>query len=156
MGRHRIGLDRTEGFLFRGQHACGVLAAADEQRGGEAQVDQQFQLRGGAPVILSHGACRALLNHPRAATDRMIKLMKRRALDWYNDESRWEELFEKYPGKRPAEARERFAVLPEAELIAVPGGKHLWVGEAQTRQVLTEIVRAANPAALPLPTEWPA
>lgn len=57
---------------------------------------------------------------------------------------------------RPAEARERFAVLPEAELIAVPGGKHLWVGEAQTRQVLTEIVRAANPAALPLPTEWPA
>ena len=25
------------------------------------------------PVILSHGACRALLNHPRAATDRMIK-----------------------------------------------------------------------------------
>ncbi|MCG2840261.1 dipeptidase [Sandaracinobacter sp. RS1-74] len=26
-----------------------------------------------APVILSHGACRALLNHPRGATDRMIK-----------------------------------------------------------------------------------
>jgi microsomal dipeptidase-like Zn-dependent dipeptidase len=26
-----------------------------------------------APVILSHGACRALLNHPRAATDRMIR-----------------------------------------------------------------------------------
>lgn len=25
------------------------------------------------PVILSHGACRALLNHPRAATDRMIR-----------------------------------------------------------------------------------
>ncbi|MBX3079415.1 MAG: alpha/beta fold hydrolase [Cryobacterium sp.] len=56
---------------------------------------------------------------------------------------------------RPAEARERFAVLPETELIAVPGGKHLWVGEAQTRQVLTEVVRAINPSALPLPTEWP-
>lgn len=26
-----------------------------------------------APVLLSHGACRALLAHPRAATDRMIK-----------------------------------------------------------------------------------
>ncbi len=26
-----------------------------------------------APTILSHGACRALLNHPRAATDRMIR-----------------------------------------------------------------------------------
>lgn len=25
------------------------------------------------PTILSHGACRALLNHPRAATDRMIR-----------------------------------------------------------------------------------
>ncbi|MBN9151325.1 MAG: alpha/beta fold hydrolase [Micrococcales bacterium] len=56
---------------------------------------------------------------------------------------------------RPTEARERFAVLPETELIAVPGGKHLWVGEAQTRQVLTEVVRAVNPSALPLPTEWP-
>lgn len=56
---------------------------------------------------------------------------------------------------RPTEARERFAVLPETELIAVPGGKHLWVGEAQTRQVLTEVVRAINPSALPLPTEWP-
>ena len=56
---------------------------------------------------------------------------------------------------RPAEAAERFAVVPEAELIAVEGGKHLWVGEAQTYRVLTEIVRAVNPAKLPLPTEWP-
>lgn len=46
------------------------------------------------------------VNPGPVATDRMIKLMKRRAIDWYNDESRWEELFEKYPGKRPAEARE--------------------------------------------------
>ena len=55
---------------------------------------------------------------------------------------------------RPAEAAERFAVVPEAELIAVEGGKHLWVGEAQTYRVLTEIVKATNPAKLPLPTEW--
>lgn len=55
---------------------------------------------------------------------------------------------------RPAEARERFAAIPHAHLIAVEGGKHLWVGEAQTRRVLTEIVAAVNPAALPLPTEW--
>jgi NAD(P)-dependent dehydrogenase (short-subunit alcohol dehydrogenase family) len=46
------------------------------------------------------------VNPGPVATDRMIKMMKRRALDWYNDESRWEELFDKYPGKRPAEARE--------------------------------------------------
>ncbi len=55
---------------------------------------------------------------------------------------------------RPAEAAERFAVVPEAELIAVEGGKHLWVGEAQTYRVLTEIVKAVNPTALPLPTTW--
>ncbi|MFZ8756544.1 alpha/beta hydrolase [Microbacterium sp. HMH0099] len=55
---------------------------------------------------------------------------------------------------RPAEARERFASVPDATLIAVDGGKHLWVGETQTRRVLTEIVAAVAPEALPLPTEW--
>ena len=56
---------------------------------------------------------------------------------------------------RPDEARERFATVPDAQLIAVDGGKHLWVGEKQTTRVLDEIVGAVNPAALPLPTEWP-
>ena len=55
---------------------------------------------------------------------------------------------------RPEEARERFASVPHAQLIAVDGGKHLWVGENQTRRVLTEIVAAVNPDALPLPVEW--
>ncbi|WP_431221017.1 alpha/beta hydrolase [Leifsonia xyli] len=55
---------------------------------------------------------------------------------------------------RPAEARERFAPLPQIELVEVEGGKHLWVGENQTRRVLDEIVRRVNPSALPLPTEW--
>lgn len=56
---------------------------------------------------------------------------------------------------RPAEAAERFAVVPEAELIAVEGGKHLWVGEEQTYRVLTEIVGVMNPGVLPLPRTWP-
>ena len=55
---------------------------------------------------------------------------------------------------RPAEAREKFAVVPDVDLVAVEGGKHLWVGEKQTRRVLSEIVERVNPAALPLPTEW--
>src|SRR6478752_326897 len=55
---------------------------------------------------------------------------------------------------RPDAAAERFASVPEAVLIPVEGGKHLWVGENQTRRVLTEIVAAVNPDALPLPTEW--
>ena len=56
---------------------------------------------------------------------------------------------------RPDEARQRFASIPQAQLIAVDGGKHLWVGETQTRRVLTEIVAAVNASALPLATHWP-
>ncbi|HUZ37853.1 MAG TPA: alpha/beta fold hydrolase [Streptosporangiaceae bacterium] len=55
---------------------------------------------------------------------------------------------------RPPEARERFARVPQAELVAVDRAKHLWVGEPAVRIVLGEIVRRVNPAALPLPTEW--
>ncbi len=55
---------------------------------------------------------------------------------------------------RPDAAAERFASIPHAVLIPVEGGKHLWVGESQTRRVLTEIVAAVNPDALPLPVEW--
>ncbi len=56
---------------------------------------------------------------------------------------------------RPAEARQRFAVVPEAEVIAVDGAKHLWVGEPQVRRVLDEIVRVVNPSRSPLPTRVP-
>ncbi|MBD8140339.1 alpha/beta hydrolase [Frigoribacterium sp. CFBP 13605] len=56
---------------------------------------------------------------------------------------------------RPDEARRRFALVPEAEVVAVEGGKHLWVGEKQTSRVLTEIVRRVAPGALPLPSTWP-
>ncbi len=55
---------------------------------------------------------------------------------------------------RPAEAKERFSLIPQAVVVPVEGGRHLWVGETQTRRVLTEIVAAVNPDALPLPTEW--
>lgn len=54
---------------------------------------------------------------------------------------------------RPDEARKRFAAVPQAEVVAVPGAKHLWVGDAET--VLDEVVRRVNPAArLPLPATW--
>lgn len=53
---------------------------------------------------------------------------------------------------QPAEARERFAIVPRVEIVAVEEGKHLWVGEKQTYRVLSEIVERLNPAALPLPT----
>jgi uncharacterized protein len=58
---------------------------------------------------------------------------------------------------RPDEARRRFA--RAAEVIAVDGAKHLWVGEPYVRIVMNEIVRQVNPAALEpptmtLPTQW--
>jgi alpha/beta superfamily hydrolase len=57
---------------------------------------------------------------------------------------------------RPAEAAERFAVVPEARLIPVAGAKHLWVGENQVRRVLDEVVGMVAPDRAPLPTEVPA
>ena len=55
---------------------------------------------------------------------------------------------------RPPEARERFAAVPETELVEVEGGRHLWVGEHQVTRVLNEIVGRVNPAASPLPTTF--
>lgn len=56
---------------------------------------------------------------------------------------------------RPDEAAKRFASVPELEFVVVEGGKHLWVGEAQTYRVLSEIVARLNPVVLPLPQTWP-
>jgi alpha/beta superfamily hydrolase len=54
---------------------------------------------------------------------------------------------------RPAEAAERFAAVPHAEVVGVPGAKHLWVGDADT--VLDEIVRRVAPhVPVPLPRTW--
>jgi hypothetical protein len=54
---------------------------------------------------------------------------------------------------RPAEAAERFAVIPQAEVVGVPGAKHLWVGDAET--VLDEVVRRVAPdVPVPLPRTW--
>ena len=54
---------------------------------------------------------------------------------------------------RPDEARERFAVVPQAKVVDVPGAKHLFVGYTET--VLDAVVGAITPAATPLPREWP-
>lgn len=57
-------------------------------------------------VSLDHGVRVVGVNPGPVATDRMVKIMKRRAIDNFGDESRWQELFDAYPGGRPAEARE--------------------------------------------------
>ena len=54
---------------------------------------------------------------------------------------------------RPDEARQRFAAIPQADVVGVPGAKHLWVGDAET--VLDEIVRRVAPdVPTPLPSTW--
>jgi alpha/beta superfamily hydrolase len=54
---------------------------------------------------------------------------------------------------KPDQARERFAVIPQINLIAVDGAKHLWVGEPSVNRVLTEITKIVAPHRLPLPIE---
>ena len=54
---------------------------------------------------------------------------------------------------KPDQARERFAVIPQVNLIAVDGAKHLWVGEPYVHRVLSEITQIVAPERLPLPTE---
>jgi NAD(P)-dependent dehydrogenase (short-subunit alcohol dehydrogenase family) len=39
-------------------------------------------------------------------TDRIYKLLKRRAVDWFGDESKWRELMARYPLGRPAKVQE--------------------------------------------------
>jgi alpha/beta superfamily hydrolase len=46
---------------------------------------------------------------------------------------------------RPDEARERFARIPQAEVIGVEGAKHLWVGEKYVRIVHDAIVERLVP-----------
>lgn len=53
---------------------------------------------------------------------------------------------------RPEAAKQRFARIPQAEVIGAERVKHLWVGEPAVRVALGEIVRKVNPAAWPLPT----
>ncbi|MBX9243962.1 alpha/beta hydrolase [Actinotalea ferrariae] len=55
---------------------------------------------------------------------------------------------------RPDEARERFSVVRQAEVIGVDGARHLWVGESSVRRVLDEIVGHVLPGHGPLPTTW--
>ena len=49
---------------------------------------------------------------------------------------------------QPAAAAERFAVVPQAQVIGVDGAKHLWVGEKYAGRVLNEIVDEVIPGGL--------
>src|SRR3954447_4085088 len=54
---------------------------------------------------------------------------------------------------QPPEATRRFAAVPQADVVGVPGAKHLWVGGAE--KVLDLVVERVAPSVpVPLPREW--
>lgn len=54
---------------------------------------------------------------------------------------------------RPAAARQAFAPVPQAQVIGVPGAKHLFVG--YTEPVLDLVVKTVAPQRFPLLRQWP-
>ena len=52
------------------------------------------------------------------------------------------------------EAKERFARIPQANVVSVEGAKHLWVGEKNVVSALNLIVGAIDPTLVPLPSVW--
>ena len=55
---------------------------------------------------------------------------------------------------RPDEARERFARIPQAEVIGIEGAKHLWVGEKYVRIVHDTLVERLVPVGPPIDYDW--
>jgi len=53
---------------------------------------------------------------------------------------------------RPAQARERFAVVTQARVLDFPGAKHLFVGH--TEALLDAVVAQVVPGSPPLPRTW--
>jgi hypothetical protein len=55
---------------------------------------------------------------------------------------------------KPEPAREQFALVPQAQVVAGIDQKHLWVGEWATRMALDLIAEQLVPGSSPLPTEY--
>ncbi len=78
------------------------------------------------------------------------------------DLARWNEfdrpLIALVPGDddylQPAEAANRFAIVPKAQVLGFDGEKHLWVGENATRRALDAISEIVVPGSAPLPTQY--
>jgi uncharacterized protein len=55
---------------------------------------------------------------------------------------------------QPAQARERFAIVPKIKIIAVDEAKHLWLGEPAVHRVLSEITSIVTGVPTTLPLEF--
>ena len=54
---------------------------------------------------------------------------------------------------KPQAAREKFAVIPQIDIVEGKGMKHLWLGEPSVQFVHNEIVKHVAPEKYPLPAE---
>lgn len=74
---------------------------------------------------------------------------------WAADQARLVCIIPEFDDYLPAEpARQRFAHVPQAEIIVIPEGRHLWVGERFVRIVLDAITAVVVPEKAPLPDTW--
>jgi alpha/beta superfamily hydrolase len=55
---------------------------------------------------------------------------------------------------QPKVARERFAIVPKLQIIAVDEAKHLWLGEPSVHRVLSEITSIVTGVSTSLPLEF--
>jgi alpha/beta superfamily hydrolase len=55
---------------------------------------------------------------------------------------------------KPDEAKLRFSVAPNIQIVPAAGAKHLWVGENSVQVVMNEIVKMIAPSLVPLPITW--
>jgi alpha/beta superfamily hydrolase len=55
---------------------------------------------------------------------------------------------------KPKAARERFAIVPKLQIIAVDEAKHLWLGEPSVHRVLSEITSIVTGVSTSLPLEF--
>jgi alpha/beta superfamily hydrolase len=55
---------------------------------------------------------------------------------------------------QPAQAAERFAIVPKLKIIAVDEAKHLWLGEPAVHRVLSEIASIVSGSRTTLPLEF--
>ena len=54
----------------------------------------------------------------------------------------------------PGPAKERFSMIPHADVLAMEGAKHIFVGETYTRMAHEAILERVAPSVLPLPERW--
>jgi alpha/beta superfamily hydrolase len=151
-GRSQGEFDGAEGERFDLAAALDVVESAELVVGVELPAPWLVGWSFGTDLVLKHGC------DPSVAGAVLISPPLRFSSD--DDLDRWASSdkplvvlvpeFDDY--LRPEEARQRFARVPQAEVVGIDGAKHLFVG--YTERILDEVVRRIAPDRSPLPQEY--